>query len=86
MTLEERLAKRVRNWRVAERDHRNAMIELDDESDEYWLHKVEADLFERVIAEVLSDVTASAVKAGGENASGNIVGSRQTRAGSGRRP
>ena len=58
MTLEERLQRRLRNWRDAARQHRQCMDELSDESGEYWMHKVEAEVFERVISEVIADLSA----------------------------
>lgn len=58
MTLEERLLRRLKNWRAAAKQHREAMDELNEESDEYWMHKVEAEVFERVVSELVADLGA----------------------------
>ena len=58
MTLEERLQRRLQNWRAAARQHRECLDELNEESDEYWMHKVEAEVFERVSAELIADLSA----------------------------
>ena len=58
MTLEERLQRRLKNWRAAAREHRSCMDELNEEVDEYWMHKVEAEVFERVISELVADLSA----------------------------
>ena len=34
------------------------MDELSDECDEYWMHKVEAEVFERCISEISADLAA----------------------------
>lgn len=61
MTLEERLLRRLKNWRAAAKQHREAMDELDEEvdADEWTLHKNEAEVFERVISEVTADLSAN---------------------------
>lgn len=60
MTLEDRLLRRLRNWQAAARQHRQAMDELDEEIDknEWWMHKVEAEVFERCISELAVDLSA----------------------------
>jgi hypothetical protein len=60
MTLEERLARRLRNWQAAAKLHRQAMDELDEEVDnhEWFLHKSEAEVFERVSSELAADLAA----------------------------
>lgn len=58
MTLEERLLRRLRNWRAGAKQHREAMDELNEDSEEYWLHKVEAEVFERVTSELAADLSA----------------------------
>ena len=58
-SLEERLIKRLRSWRAAARQHRECLDELNDDSDEYWMHKVEAEVFERVMSEIATDLMAS---------------------------
>lgn len=59
MTLEERLSKRLQNWRAAAKQHREAMDELDEEvdADEWTLHKNEAEVFERCISELVADLS-----------------------------
>lgn len=58
MTLEERLLKRLQNWRAAAKQHREAMDELDGRNEEWWMHKVEAEVFERVVSELAVDLSA----------------------------
>lgn len=58
MTLEERLLRRLQNWRAAARQHRSCMDELEEQSEEWWMHKLEAEVFERVVSEVAVDLSA----------------------------
>jgi hypothetical protein len=60
MTLEERLLKRLALWREAAKIHRAAMDELDEDvdRDEWLLHKVEAENFERCVSELAIDISA----------------------------
>lgn len=64
MTLEERLQKRLQLWRSAAREHQMCMEELDPESEdpkeraEWFDHKLEAEVFERCITEVIADLSA----------------------------
>lgn len=60
MTLEERLVRRLRNWQAAAKQHREAMDELDEETDacEWQLHKSEAEAFERCASELAADISA----------------------------
>lgn len=60
MTLEERLLRRLKNWRAAAKLHREAMDELFEHDDEWWMHKVEAEAFERCVSELTADLAASA--------------------------
>jgi hypothetical protein len=60
MTLEERLARRLRNWQAAAKLHRQELDELDEEVDnhEWLLHKIEAEVFERCASELAADLAA----------------------------
>lgn len=64
MTLEQRLVRRLRNWRDAARQHRDAMDDYDElspdrsEQNEWLMHKVEAEAFERCMSEVVADLSA----------------------------
>ena len=58
MTLEERLLKRVQLWRAAAKQHRECMDELSERDDEWWMHKVEAEAFERCTSELAADLSA----------------------------
>jgi hypothetical protein len=60
MTLEDRLVRRLQNWRAAAKQHRQCMDELDEEvdRDEWWLHKSEAECFERCVSELAADLAA----------------------------
>ena len=58
MTLEERLQRRLKNWRAAAKLHRDCMDELDESVDEWTMHRLEAEVFERVITEVVTDLSA----------------------------
>lgn len=60
MTLEDRLVRRLQNWRAAAKQHRQCMDELDEEVDraEWWLHKSEAECFERCVSELAADLGA----------------------------
>ena len=60
MTLEERLLRRLQSWRVAAKQHRESMDELDEEIDknEWLLHKSEAECFERCGSELAADLSA----------------------------
>lgn len=73
LTLEERLQKRLRLWREAAKQHRQCMDELNDDSDEYWMHKVEAEVFERVVAEVIADLSARSRVSPRESSSATTV-------------
>ena len=58
MTLEERLQKRLRLWRAAAKQHRDCMDELDEHDEEWTMHRLEAEVFERVVSELAGDLSA----------------------------
>lgn len=59
MTLEERLLKRLRLWQSAARMHRQCQEEIYDEDNIEWtMHRLEAEVFERCIAELAVDLSA----------------------------
>lgn len=58
LTLEERLQKRLRLWRIAAKQHRQCMDELQDKDEEWTMHRLEAEVFERCITELIVDLSA----------------------------
>lgn len=59
LTLEERLQRRLQLWRSAARMHRQCQEEIDDESNVEWtMHRIEAEVFERCITELIVDLSA----------------------------
>lgn len=59
LTLEERLQKRLQLWRSAARMHRQCQEELNDiENIEWTMHRLEAEVFERCITELIVDLSA----------------------------
>lgn len=58
MTLEERLQKRLQSWRSEARNHREAMAEGPAKDEEWWMHKLEAETFERCAGDLAADLSA----------------------------
>ena len=58
MTLEQRLLKRSQLWRIAARQHRECMDGFTDREEDWWIHKVEAEVFERCVSELATDLSA----------------------------
>lgn len=58
MTLEERLQRRLQLWRAAAKQHRDCMDELNEQDEEWTMHRLEAEVFERVVAELCVDLSA----------------------------
>lgn len=56
MTLEERLHKRLWLWRKAALQHRECMEELTENEEEWYLHRAEAEVFERCADELIEDL------------------------------
>lgn len=63
LTLEERLQKRLRLWREAAKQHRQCMDELEEQDEEWMMHRLEAEVFERCITELIVDLSARSATA-----------------------
>ena len=60
MTLDERIEKRLLVWRSDERRHRAALLDLQPDDDELWLHTAALGRLERCIKELENDLNREA--------------------------
>ena len=56
-TLEERLGTRLKDWARLARRFRIAQAECDEQSDEWWLNKENAEMIERLSLELAGDLS-----------------------------